>query len=82
MELSTEADREKERAQALQQTKILIYISAFVLILTFIVIGIILYIVANTRRPATLNLGNAEATLLSLVSVVRCLRCNEGNETK
>ena len=82
MELSTEADKEKERAKALRQTKILIYISALVLILSFLVIGIILYIVASTSRPATLILGNAEATLLSLVSIARSLRCDEGNEAK
>jgi hypothetical protein len=54
MEQSLEADEDKQRAKALKQTKILIRISALILLLPLTYIGpLLLYVVSNT--PTLIN---------------------------
>jgi len=60
---NVETDTEKQGTEVLQRTKIIIGISAFILIFTLIIIGI-LWLKATQGR-------NVEATLFSLISKVR-----------
>ena len=62
MGLNSETDTEKQGTEVLLRTKIIIGISAFILIFTLIIIGILWFKAAQGH--------NVEATLFSLISMV------------
>lgn len=65
MEQSSEANEEKQRAEALRQTKILVRISALILVLPLALIGLVLWFDVSK----TLTAVNALPLALTLTGV-------------
>jgi len=67
MELDPKTNTEKQRTEVSRRTKIVIGISAFILIFSLIVVEILWFKTIQGLRSVTLSPGNVEATLSSLI---------------